>query len=319
MRHDNLFKLATAIALSIIFTGGLFYTTFELPYILDKLLHNYFPDVFWQPGLREQMIETIRPYGYLSLTITLALILIGFITRKGYLSILGSVSLYLPIFGYFAYTMFFLAGLGILRVLWLPLSELSPIILNLGYIVYLPFLPLLASQNLSSMMPLIAFAVMWIGLLTFSFGVITWLYGKFKGCKVIDFWIYRYSRHPQYLGFLLWSYGLLLFVGFKPYIRGAFATPPTFIWLVSSMIVIGVALYEEMEMKKKYGKEYEHYCKRTPFMLPLPGTLSKFIVLPLRSLMRWPPKSEKDIVAALITYLVIFIVLSYLLLLILEA
>jgi hypothetical protein len=49
-----------------------------------------------------------------------------------------------------------------------------------------------------------------LGLIIFLLGVFTWLYGKFKGIRIIDFWIYRYSRHPQYFGFLLWSYGLTI-------------------------------------------------------------------------------------------------------------
>ncbi len=138
--YIDLPKLIVAVILSILFTVTLFYLTFELPRILDRVLHNYFPDVFWQRELKEQVIETLRPYGYLALTVTLILIVVGFAVKKGYLSILGSVAMYLPIFGYFAFAMFFLAGLGVLRVLWLPLLELSLETLKLGHIVYFPFI-----------------------------------------------------------------------------------------------------------------------------------------------------------------------------------
>ena len=50
------------------------------------------------------------------------------------------------------------------------------------------------------MVRLIALIITGLGLLVFSLGVTTWLYGGFKGYKIIDFWIYKYSRHPQYLG-----------------------------------------------------------------------------------------------------------------------
>jgi protein-S-isoprenylcysteine O-methyltransferase Ste14 len=49
------------------------------------------------------------------------------------------------------------------------------------------------------------------GLFIFFLRAAAWLYGRFKGVGLVTFWIYRYSRHPQYLGFLLWSYGLLMF------------------------------------------------------------------------------------------------------------
>jgi len=54
----------------------------------------------------------------------------GFMVRKSYLSTIGSVGLYLPTFGYFAFTMFFLAGVGVLRALWFPLLDLSPKVLH---------------------------------------------------------------------------------------------------------------------------------------------------------------------------------------------
>ncbi|MEM2224398.1 MAG: isoprenylcysteine carboxylmethyltransferase family protein [Acidilobaceae archaeon] len=68
---------------------------------------------------------------------------------------------------------------------------------------------------------------------------------------MVDFWTYKYSRHPQYLGFILWSYSLLIFVSSKTYVRGAFTTPPALIWLISSMLIIGIALFEMLEMRIK--------------------------------------------------------------------
>jgi len=319
MKYTDLSKLVVAVILSILFTLAFFYLTFELPRILDELLHNFFPDVFWQRELREQVIDAMRPYGYLTLTITLILIVVGFAVKKGYLSILCSITMYLPIFGYFAFAMFFLAGIGVLRVLWLALLEVSPTLLKLGYAVYLPFLFLKLvpdGYNWYSLVQLIALITTGLGILIFSLGVTTWLYGKFKGYKIADFWIYKYSRHPQYLGFLLWSYGLLLFIGFQPYTKGAFSTPPTLIWLISSIIVIGVALYEELEMRNRFGEEYINYCKKTPFTLPLPKLLSDFIMAPSKLLIKGPPRNRMDIAIILTVYATILIALSYLLLLI---
>ncbi|MEM1703730.1 MAG: methyltransferase, partial [Zestosphaera sp.] len=146
--------------------------------------------------------------------------------------------------------MFFLTGLGVLRTLWLPLLELSPSTLKLGCVVYLPF-------SYVPHAPLVGLVTAFIGLFVFLLGVTTWFYGRFKGYEIVDFWIYRYSRHPQYLGFILWSYGLLIFVSNKVYVRGAFTTPPALIWLISTILVIEIALTEELEMKKKYGEKYE--------------------------------------------------------------
>ena len=67
-----------------------------------------------------------------------ALTLAGFALERKPLSVGGALALYLPIFGYFAYAMFFLAGIGVLRVLWMPLLVVSPRLLELGSIAYAP-------------------------------------------------------------------------------------------------------------------------------------------------------------------------------------
>lgn len=307
-------KFIIAIILSLLFTVTLFYLTFEVPHLLDNLLHSYYPDVFWEPELREQILNNLRPYGYLTLIITFMLIVLGFIVKKNYLSTLGSIAIYLPIFGYFAFAMFFLAGIGVLRILWLPLLEFSPNTLKLGHIVLLPFLILkfLPDEYFwYGIIQLIGIFTIGLGLLIFSLGVITWFYGRFRRYKLINFWIYRYSRHPQYLGFLLWSYGLLLFIYFKPYVKGAFTISPTLPWLISSMIVIGVALDEEIEIKRKYDEEYINYCKKVPFMIPLPKLLSDIITKPSNLFIKGSPRDRKDIVTILIIYLLILIILSF--------
>jgi len=308
------YDLIVAIALSGIFSLALFYSSLEIPRILDRLLRNYFPDVFFYPEVRERIIESLRPYGYSALLITIVLIIIGFITKRGYLSSLGSLILYLPTFGYFATAMFFLAGIGVLRSLWLPLLEFAPTALKLGHIVLFPFLILrFFSRNLYWVQSLALFLI-GLGIFIFSLGVITWFYGKFKGVEIIDFWIYRYSRHPQYLGFLVWSYGLLLLTAFKPYVRGAFTVPPTLPWLISSAIIIGIALHEEKELRAVYGKRYIEYCKRTPFLIPLPKLLSTAISFPLRYLVKGYPRSNKDIILVIVTYIGICMLLSLILL-----
>ncbi len=300
-------EFAFALILSAVFTVALFYSTFEAPIFLDKVLHQYFPEVFYDVEAIERVLSILRPVGYTTLTITIVLILLGFMIKKGILASLGSLVLYIPTFGYFAYAMFFLTGLGVLRTLWLPLLELSPSTLKLGCIVYLPF-------SVVPHAPLIGLVITFIGLFVFLLGVTTWLYGRFKGYEIIDFWIYRYSRHPQYLGFILWSYGLLIFVSNKAYVRGAFTTPPALIWLISTILVIEIALTEELEMKKKYGEKYEEYCRKTPFMIPLPGILTRAIKTPLK-LIGGYPRSIREIAFAITLYTTIFIAVSYILML----
>jgi protein-S-isoprenylcysteine O-methyltransferase Ste14 len=83
----------------------------------------------------------------------------------------------------------------------------------------------------------LSFLLMAAGLLTFFMAVLAWIFGKMKRKEIIDFWIYRFSRHPQYLGFLLWSYGVMLLATFTPFPRGGYFPEPSFPWLVSALIV----------------------------------------------------------------------------------
>jgi len=303
--------LALAIILSILLTIALFYSTFEVPMVLDRALRHYFPDVFWDVKAREEVLAILRPVGYTTFAATIALIALGFAIKKGLLSFAGSLALYIPTFGYFAFAMFFLGGLGALRALWLPILELSPTVLKLGRVAYAPFVAL------GPLATLVGMILIFAGLLVFALGATTWLYGKFKGRDLVDFWIYKYSRHPQYLGFIIWSYGLLIFVSFKCYVMGAFATPPALIWLMSTMVVIGVAMLEEAEMSRRYGERYEEYRKRTSFMMPMPKLLSRAITAPLR-VTGIRPKDLRSMAAALSLYTAILVAISYVLLLALR-
>ncbi|MEM1679599.1 MAG: DUF1295 domain-containing protein [Sulfolobales archaeon] len=297
-----------ALILSAVFTVALFYSTLEVLVFLDKMLNQYFPEVFYDVEATERVLSVLRPIGYSALVITIVLILLGFMTKKGILASLGSLVLYIPTFGYFAYAMFFLTGLGVLRALWLPLLELSPTTLKLGCVAYLPF-------SYVPHAPLVGLVITFAGLFVFLLGVTTWLYGKFKGYEIVDFWIYKYCRHPQYLGFILWSYGLLVFVSSKTYVRGAFTIPPALIWLISSMLIVGIALSEELEMRKRYGVRYEEYCKKTPFMVPLPGILAKVVRAPLRFAGGYLRRKDVALAITLTLYAAIFIAISYVLIL----
>jgi protein-S-isoprenylcysteine O-methyltransferase Ste14 len=305
-------ELVLALILSILLTITLFYSTFEVPRVLDKALQQYFPEVFWDVEAREEMLGALRPIGYAAFAATIVLIALGFVVKKGFLSFMGSLAIYLPTFGYFAFAMFFLTGLGALRALWLPMLELSPDVLKLGCIAYLPFEAVRRFAPLAGMALALALgmALVFAGAFVFALGATTWLYGKFRGYEIVDFWIYRCSRHPQYLGFILWSYGLLIFVSCECYVKGAFATPPALPWLVSTMIVVGAAMIEEVKMLKRYGERYEGYRRKAPFTVPMPKSLAKAIAAPLR-VTRGYPEDAKSVVAVLALYTVILIIISY--------
>lgn len=84
--------------------------------------------------------------------------------------------------------------------------------------------------------------------------------GTVEGQKILKDGIYKYIRHPGYLGEIIIFFGL----GFVTYsllgILGAF--------IVSLMVYVGEVIPEEKYMLEKFGKEYEEYMKETFRFIP---------------------------------------------------
>ena len=308
--------------ISIIFTIALTFATLELPRIINGILRSHFPDIYWEPDSIEALLIYARPIGYTCLIAIIGLIVVGFITKRGYLSSFGSFTFFIPAFGYFAFSMFFLSGIGILRVMWLPFWDSSSTLLKLGDVAYIPYwivkypFTFLGNTTTLKVSNLIAYFIIAIGLLIFCIGTVTWLHGKFEKRKVFDFGIYKYSRHPQYLGFILWSYGIMILTMLVPVPRGGYQPEPSFPWLLSSLIIICVALNEERVMIDQSDTQYKKYRKNTPFMIPLPRFLSILLMAPYRLIIKKDfPQNGLEILYTFVIYLTLLIASSLLVLL----
>lgn len=85
-----------------------------------------------------------------------------------------------------------------------------------------------------------------------------WRYDSGEG-KLVDAGIYRYIRHPQYLGFLLITLGMIL----------EWATIPLLImWPILLIVYYRLARKEEQEMMQEFGEQYVAYKKQTGMFLP---------------------------------------------------
>jgi hypothetical protein len=82
-------------------------------------------------------------------------------------------------------------------------------------------------------------------------------------------------------------------------------------WVVSTLIVICIALSEEIVMRRQRIGAYERYASGAPFMLPLPGAVSRAISLPFR-LVRGRERAETgwDLVWTFAIYLPVVCLLS---------
>jgi len=315
IEKSKLPNLTFLTLLAFVFTVALTFVTVEIPRILSILLAGCIPDV--NPGLDPEFVKEFmkvaRPIGYACLVAVIVLIAAGFITKRKNLSSLGAIFFFLPTFGYFAGSMFFLAGLGILRITWIPFWEQSINLVNLGDIAYLPYMIptyLFHLVGLDIRMPL-ALAVMGLGFFIFLLGTIAWFYGKIEKRETVTFWIYKYSRHPQYLGYIIWSYGVMLQASLAGFSWGGSNPGASLPWLISSLVVVCIALAEEINMSKRDRNTYLKYKESAPFMFPIPKFVTSLVTAPIRILFRKnQPENRKEIIATFAVYCLIFALLS---------
>ncbi|HER08444.1 MAG TPA: DUF1295 domain-containing protein [Bacteroides sp.] len=295
---NRLLNRAGLLSLAVIFSVALMFTFTELPAFIDQLLQNRigFPQFDQGAGevnrLKTELFISglhLRWIGYGALLLILALIITGYATKRTGWAMAGAVGLFIPVFGQFALSMFFLAGLGLLRVGWLPFLEITSFdVLDLGKVIYVPYWIFMWFFGLFGWKAhaVLSYFFMGTGAFLFAWGVLVWIRTRTEGSKIASDRIYRISRHPQYLGWILWSYGFILFTPFINQMRKSWSVPSSMPWLVMTMVIIGICLLEELRMMEITGGEYNKYRSSSPFLIPLPGWLNRIITWPARLVTR---------------------------------
>jgi hypothetical protein len=134
---------------------------------------------------------------------------------------------------------------------------------------------------------------------------------RFSKSGVATSWIYRISRHPQYLGWIIWSYGIAIYSPLINDMKKSWGMSSSLPLLLMIMIIIGMCMLEEIRMREKYGKQYDRYREGTPFLFPLPGWLKRIIKFPMWLMIkkRYPEK-KRDVALVVTVYTIILIGLS---------
>lgn len=311
------------LLLSVIFSTALFFAFIELPGLLDEALQERFGFPQFDHGLGDiNALKTelyiqglhLRWIGYGSLILILALIITGFATRKTGWALAGAVGLFIPVFGQFALSMFFLAGLGFLRVGWLPFLDIQGFqVLDLGQVIYIPYWILMWFFGLFhwNAHMFLSYLFMASGAFLFTWGVLVWFQSRYSREKVASSRIYRISRHPQYLGWILWSYGFILFTPLSGSMKITWSIPSSFPWLLMAMTIVGICMAEEIRMMKLTGGTYAAYRKSAPFLLPLPRWFSRIAGWPARRIAGGGyPESNRQVFWITLVYTGIFTALS---------
>ncbi len=317
--NRHLSRTVFLVFLALVFTAGLTFASVELPYLIDEALQGAVPT----PGFDSQADEVsrlktelfishyhFRAMGYACFGAVLLLILVGFATRKSGLAALGALAFMLPVFAQFAGVMFFLSGLGLLNVLWLPVLDVSFGLSGLGAVIRAPFDALrwlFGLVGVDGYWPTVFFFI-GSGLLLFFLGTFAWLSARARREGVAVSWVYRISRHPQYLGWIIWSYGIFLLLLQMRYPRRSWGISASLPWLISTMVIIGVAMLEELDMRRRYGDEYDFYRRSAPFLFPVPAFVERAFALPFRVLFKKNrPERRREIAAVLAFYTALLI------------
>lgn len=312
--------ILTLLALAVVYGLGSTFFTLEVERLIERHLT---PHIQSSPGVAEfnHMIyadvdswiaaKEFRWIGYTCVVLLLLLALVGLAADRKKLAALGSLGFILPIYAYFILHMSFLAGLGALTALWTPLWGRW---VRLGDIAYLPYMLLTYPPSLLGAdirRPLVGL-ISTMGLLVFILGILAWFYARYHKKGTADFWIYRFTRHPQYLGWIVWSYGLMLRVGLRQ--DTALGLPnlgASLPWALSTLVIVCVALGEEIHMRRADPQGYGSYRGRASFLLPLPRFLRNWLAAPLRWTLKkdWP-ESRNDLVWTFLIYGFVILALS---------
>ncbi len=138
-------------------------------------------------------------------------------------------------------------------------------------------------------------------------GIATWINSKLENRELTVSGIYRLSRHPQYLGYILWSYGMTILTTFRQHPM-RYPLTPTINWIVSSLILVGLAYREELDLRVKESLYYSDYYHKVSFLVPILTPIRRLLTEPFRIIWNCDyPNSSKKI---LITLILVFIVLS---------
>ena len=305
--------------LAVAFTVALTYASLALPQIASTAVLDVLgpagETIDYSTGLSEEFLSSyhIRMIGALSLLSIVILVGVGLFTERRRWAAAGAVAVFLPVFGHFALDMSMLAGLGLLRVVWLPIIDHYPDLLRLGHVALVPYLvtvyvPALAGIDLR--VPLIH-GLLGAGILLFTAGTFAWFRARFQGRSIAHRGIYRFSRHPQYLGWIVWSYGLMIYVARLRGPRIQWSVESTLPWLAATLILVCVALKEEISMRSKPQDDYREYLSHTPFLFPVPKVISRIVSAPMRLSIRkrWPA-TRGDVAIVFVVYAGLLILMS---------
>ena len=173
---------------------------------------------------------------------------------------LSTLVVYLPIIAGIFYCMVVIPALAYFS--WHFFYLWPGIDLMASYIIYLDY-----AQNFP------IYSLMWIELVIFICGFGLFLHGliylvkaKKKKIAIVQTGLYKYIRHPQNLGIIIFSFPFCLYVPFLS--DSGIKVGDIFSWMLFFLSIIIYSDIEEIQMLKRYPDDYKLYRSNTGFFIP---------------------------------------------------
>jgi len=117
------------------------------------------------------------------------------------------------------------------------------------------------------------YSLLWIELVIFICGFGLFLHGlihlvkaKKKKIDIVQTGLYKYIRHPQNLGIIIFSFPFCLYVPFLG--DSGLKVGDIFSWMLFFLLIIIYSDIEEIQMLKRYPDDYKLYRSNTGFFIP---------------------------------------------------
>jgi protein-S-isoprenylcysteine O-methyltransferase Ste14 len=310
-------RAVALVVLAAAFTVALTFASLELPHRLAGLARDWLAIPDLHPAIEPAAIDAfiadhnLQVVAWACLAAIAVLVVAGIALGHHGAAAAGAVALFLPTFGSFASAMFFLVGLGALRVLWLPAWGTG--IMALGDVAFVPYVALTLPPWLAGFDARLAIggAAIALGLLIFTLAVASWLMARAEGRGVVEGWLYRHSRHPQYLGWIVWSWGMMVVASIEPVPMAGENPGGALGWTLSTLVIVAVAWAEERRMAERHPGTYPAYRGRTPFLFPVPRVVAVVVSAPLQlAIGRDHPERLREIAIGVAVYAAIVALLS---------
>jgi protein-S-isoprenylcysteine O-methyltransferase Ste14 len=173
---------------------------------------------------------------------------------------LGTLVSYFPIIAGILYSMTVMPALAYLSWhifnIWPGIDFMAAWIFHKGYPTNFPI-----------------YLLLWIEIITFIFGfgffllgVIHLVKGKKRKIEIVQTGVYKYIRHPQNLGIIIFSFPFCLYVPFLG--DSGLKIGDIFSWMLFCVLTIIYSDIEEIQMLKRYPDEYKIYRSNTGFFFP---------------------------------------------------